>query len=281
MPQNPAPFRDLLAAGSTDELLGELLRLPVDSRRAIAGKLVKQAQLISGAPSGASWTNHWVPSQADATAAPADPAWKGRLAQRHWDCASLVSLASRSPEHAARYYPLPHRTVALQAIPALFPGDLHVFCGQWSEDYWKNPKNWDRNLNRDIMFDWVEQGLVEAPAHDGAVLFLISWTSVGDHGRTFLRWLGDHPRVTATIFNRVFDTNGRKGASLAQRDETLSFDNYRFDRFVIPGLIDLGIWSEDFVAQGISRALARDISAYEKRWFRSLARQLELDIRWP
>lgn len=258
---------DVIAAGDRSATLNLVAECPAPRRQAFCRPVVPQAKLISGAEHG---TTSAARSRASGNPDEAD-AWRGRLGDGHADAATVVMLGAKAAPQAAKLWPLPlDWGFAEKLIPALFPNDLEVFVAQWSADYLANPKHVDRNVGRAVMYEWIERGLVAPPAHDGAVLMLISgW--VGQPGKPLLRWLLAHPKVTAHLFTRIFTTVGVKGASLAQADEAFA-GTLRSN--VVPGLITAGVWKTQFVAEETRKALGMDLPPYQRRWFLKLADDL-------
>jgi hypothetical protein len=91
------------------------------------------------------------------------------------------------------------------------------------------------------------------------------------HGTDLLRYLEARPLLVEVTLRRIFDVDGIRGASLAQRDETAPPGRQRLDDGVIPDLIRRGYWTVDFVEDGIARPLSRGQSPYLARWFHGLA----------
>ncbi|GHE14279.1 hypothetical protein GCM10011381_40160 [Klenkia taihuensis] len=73
---------------------------------------------------------------------------------------------------------------------------------------------------------------------------------------------------------RFFDTEGVKGASLAQRDAFRPPGAKMVD-FVVPELIHRGHWTHAFARDGVARALAADLPPYQRRWFAELEDNLQ------
>ena len=268
---------ELLAAGRLPDLVDYLLSIAPAQRRKECQPLVSQAKAILKVSSG-STVKSWLRDMRDDYPGGREQfenAWKGNLKQKHWDAATVVLLAAKDAAHAAKVWPtLEDARLAQQIYPALFPDELSVIVEQWSADFAKNPRNWDRNRGRGVMYEWVEAGLVEPPTHPGAVLMLISgWTSKPGH--PMLRWLLERPKVTHEVFARLFSTQGVKGASLAQTDQSAGNDPLR--RIVVPGLMKAGVWSRDFVVEETESALGSDLPAYQRRWFAQLAKDLGLE----
>lgn len=269
-------IRDLLSAGRPRDLAALLASSESGQRRTACKPLVGQANAILGASSGSTVTSFLRDLREDYPGGHEQfvDAWIGRLTRGHWDAATTVLVASKAAPQAAKVWPIPQDDKFAQFVyPALFPNELTTFVEQWSADFAVSPKNWDRNRGRAVMYEWIESGLVETPRHDGAVLMLISgWAS--SPGKPLLRWLLKRPNVTSGVFARIFSTPGVKGASLAQTDQGEINDPLR--TVVVPGLVAAGVWSRDFVIQGVESALKDDLPAYQRRWFVRLAADLGL-----
>lgn len=110
-----------------------------------------------------------------------------------------------------------------------------------------------------------------APTQRGAVLCLATGVPGARRGSYLLRYLEDRPCLIGVTFAHIFDVDGVKGASLAQRDETTPWPEERLDNFVIPQLVQRGLWRREMVLDGIERALSRDQTPYLQRWFHGLA----------
>jgi len=269
-------IRELLATGRARDLVGELASVDASERRAVCKPLVGQARAILSV-SSASTVTSWLRDLRDDYPGGREQfvdAWEGRVTGGHWDAATTVLLGARMPAKAAKVWPIPDdRSFAQWVYPVLFADDLTAFVEQWSADFASNPKNWDRNRGRAVMFEWIEGGLVRVPHHNGAVLMLISgWAA--RPGKPLLRWLLARPKVTGELFVRIFTTRGVTGASLTQSDEGSGDDPLR--TVVVPGLVEAGVWSREFVVQGTESALRSDLSAYQRRWFVRLAADLGL-----
>ncbi|MCB7136537.1 hypothetical protein [Cellulosimicrobium marinum] len=269
-------LRALLSAGQRDELVAVLVAADPHARPTLCAPLVAQARAILSVQFGSTASGWLRTLREDYPGGHAQfvDAWDGAITMGHWDSATTVLLAARPPARAAKVWPIPlGKGFARSVYPALFREDLSVFLEQWSADFRSNPKHWDRNAGRGVMYEWVEEGLVDPPRHDGAVLMLFSGLTA-DPGRPLLRWLLARPKVTDELFRRIFTTPGVDGASLAQRDR------HEGDRplrtVVVPGLVTAGVWSRDFVVQGTEFALRSDLPEYQKRWFEGLARDLGL-----
>ena len=269
-------IRELLVAGRAGDLAARLASVEQSERRAVCKPLVGQAKAILSASSGSTVTSWLRDLREDYPGGHEQfvDAWAGRLRGEHWDAATTLLLGAKTPAQAAKVWPIPEdRSFAQRVYPALFPDDLAVFVEQWSADFAANPKNWDRNRGRAVMYEWIEAGLVPAPHHDGAVLMLISgWAAAP--GKPLLRWLRARPKITDELFARLFTTQGIKGASLMQTDQSAGDDPLR--TVVVPGLVKAGVWSEDFVARSTESALRSGLPAYQRRWFVQFAADLGL-----
>lgn len=267
-------IRALLSEGHRDDLLSELVALNASERRSVCKSAVVQANAVLSACSGATTTSWLRDLRPDYPGGHEQfvGAWKGRLRTEHWDAATAVLLASKKPAIAAKVWPVPEdKSFARRIFPALFPDDISVFVDQWSSDFVRSPKHWDRNRGRAVMYEWIEEGLAGTPQGDGAVLMIFSgWTAAP--GKPLLRWLLDRPRVTSELFTRIFTVQGVKGASLAQSDENVG--DHPIRNIVVPGLIKAGIWERDFVIQGANLALSSDLPPYQKHWFNKLLQGL-------
>lgn len=264
--------RDSLAAGRAQELAVQLASVEPSERRTVSKPLVGQASAMLSARFSSTVTSWLRDLRYDYPGGHEQfvDAWDGRLTQGHWDAATTVLLGSKTPSQAARVWPIPgDRAFAQWVYPLLFSDELTVFVTQWSTDFATNPKNWDRNGGRAVMYEWIEGGLVDPPHHDGAVLMLIGGFTA-EPGRPLLRWLLARPKVTSEVFTRIFTTPGVNGASLAQRDQSHG-DDSPLRTVVVPGLVKAGVWSRDFVAESARTALSSDLPAYQRRWFARLA----------
>ncbi len=244
-------------------------------RRATCKRLTGKAEAILSASSGstvASWLRDLREDYPGGHEQFVD-AWTGKLSTGHWDAATTVLLGSKTAAQAARVWPIPQdRSFARWVYPAFFPNDMKAIVERWSADFATNPKHWDRNSGRAVMYEWIEGGLVEGPHHDGAVLMLVGgWAA--RPGKRLLRWLLDRPRTTAELFARIFSTPGVKGASLEQIDQAEG--DHPMRTVVVPGLVKAGVWSREFVIQGVQSALRSDLPAYQRRWFVRLAADLD------
>lgn len=269
-------IRELLAAGCPSDLAARLASVEPSERRVVCKPLVGQARAILSASSGSTVTS-WLRDLREDYPGGREPfvdAWAGRLRGEHWDAATTVLLSAKMPAQAAKVWPIPEDgSFAQWVYPVLFPNDLIAFVEQWSADFASNPKNWDRNRGRAVMYEWIEAGLVQTPHHDGAVLMLISgWAA--RPGKPLLRWLLARPKVTSELFARLFTARGVRGASLTQSDQYAGNDPLR--TVVVPGLVKAGVWSRDFVVQSTESALRSDLPAYQRRWFVQLAGDLGL-----
>lgn len=269
-------IQELLGAGRAAKLAEQLAAVQAAQRVKLCKPLVGQAKRILNVSSGstvASWIRE-LPEDYPVGAEQFVDCWTGRLHSGHWDAATTVLLGSKTAVQAAKVWPIPEDGNFAQSVyPALFPNDLDVIIEQWSADFEANPKNWDRNRGRAVMYEWIESGLVHPPFHDGVVLMLISGRAAKP-GRPLLRWLLERPKVTTEIFARLFTTPGIKGASLAQSEHGEGNDPLR--TVVIPGLVRSGMWSQEFVVQGTQAALGSDLPAFQRRWFVRLAADLGL-----
>jgi hypothetical protein len=259
--------RELLEAGRPSDLARVLASVEQSERRAACKPLIGQAKAILSASSGSTVTS-WLRNLREDYPGGHEQfinAWTGRLSGGHWDAATAVLLGAKTAAQAARVWPIPENDAfARWVYPTFFPDELKEIVERWSADFAANPKNWDRNRGRAVMYEWIESGLVETPRHDGAVLMLVGgWAA--RPGKPLLRWLLARPRVTAEIFTRIFSTPGIKGASLAQMDQ--SGAGHPMRTVVVPGLVKAGIWSRDFVVQGAQSALTGDLPEYQRRWF--------------
>ena|GEM_PF-1829206 len=267
-------IKELLEEGRPNDLARALASVEQSQRRTACKPLVGQAKAILSASSGStvdSWLRNLREDDPRGREGFVD-AWTGRLTNEHWDAATTVLIGSKTAAQAARVWPIPEDHSFARAIyPTLFPNELIVIVEQWSADFAANPKNWDRNRGRTVMYEWIESGLVEVPHHDGAVLMLVGGYA-SRPGKPLLRWLLARPRVTAKLFTRIFSTPGVKGASLAQVDQVEA--DHPMRTVVVPGLVKAGVWSRDFVVQGAQSALRSDLPAYQRRWFVRLAADL-------
>lgn len=273
-------IRALLSEGEPRLLAERLISVEPQERPKLCRPLVKQAKAISGVSYGSTVKSWLKELRADFLSGYEYPggheqfidAWQGKLSDLHWDAATTVLLASKAPAQAAKVWPIPFDDEFTQWLyPELFPHDLSVFTEQWSADFATNPKHWDRNRGRTVMYEWIEEELVQPPEHDGAVLMCLEVTGMTGNGR-LLKWLVQHPVVTDTIFKKIFSTPGVKGASLAQSDQTDPDEPIRTS--VIPALMHKGIWTREFVEQSVRDAFASDLPPYQLRWFKRLAADL-------
>ncbi|PZR53488.1 hypothetical protein DNL40_08275 [Xylanimonas oleitrophica] len=200
-----------------------------------------------------------------------EPAWDGPLRPGHHQVAECVLLATSPLARATGLWPLDF-AVARDVLPRLLPDDLPAFVTRWSDQFRADPKAWDRNAGRAAMFDWAHAGLVPPPVEDGAVLMLVTGVPGTGDGAQLLRYLEERPVLITTTFARLFDVPGVKGASPAQRDQTTY--GRRLDDHVVPALVRRGWWSADQVRDGVRRALAAGLPAYQERWFRGLEQHL-------
>lgn len=259
--------RELLEAGRPSDLAHVLASVEHSERRAACKPLTGQAKAILSASSG-STVNSWLRHLREDYPGGHEQfinAWTGRLTSGHSDAATTVLLGAKTAAQAARVWPIPENDAfARWVYPTLFPYELNEIVERWSADFAVNPKNWDRNRGRAVMYEWIESGLVETPRHDGAVLMIIGGGAARP-GKPLLRWLLARPRVTAEIFTRIFSTPGVQGASLAQMDQAEAGHPMR--TVVVPGLVKAGTWSRDFVVQGAQSAVSGDLPEYQRRWF--------------
>lgn len=113
---------------------------------------------------------------------------------------------------------------------------------------------------------------LEPPARPGAVLLLITGVPWTLFARILLTYLLERPVLLRTTLPLLFTTPGIKGASAAQRDACA--DDGGLAGYVIPQLIDRGIWQRDEVSAWCARALEVPRSEYEFRWFPRLTEEL-------
>lgn len=202
-----------------------------------------------------------------------DGEWIGLLGPGHWSAAAAAVLACSTLSQAVKYAPLdPPDAYDLPRL--FFPDNLDAFVEEWSSRFLRNPRAWDRLRGVDAMFDWAHVGLVPAPTHQGAVLCLATGVPGARSGADLLRYLEDRPCLIEVTFARVFDVDGIKGASVAQRDEGTPWPNRRLDNYVIPQLIRRGHWTPEMVLSGIDRALERGQPPHLQRWFHGLAQHI-------
>lgn len=273
-------IRELLEQGRPGDLAVRLASVAPSERRSVCEPLVGQARAVLSANSGSTvtaWLRHLREDYPGGHHQFVD-AWTGRLTRGHWDAATTVLLGSKAAPQAAKVWPIPaDASFAQWVYPTLFPNELSAIVEQWSADFAANPKHWDRNGGRVVMYEWIEAGLVEPPRHDGAVLMLFSgWTS--RPGRPLLRWLLARPKVTDELFARIFSTPGVNGASPAQCDQ--GDGDHPLRTVVVPGLVKAGAWSRDFVVRSTESALQSDLPAYQRRWFVRLAADLGVPDRF-
>lgn len=195
--------------------------------------------------------------------------WAGRLRDAHGSAAAAAVIGCSPLDRATAYWPLDQPDS--HDLPlAFFPNDLTTFAEAWFARFLRNPKDWDRLRGFDAVFDWAQEGYIEPPTNQGAVLYFFTHTPGSGRGRDVLAYLDAHPRLVATTAAALFDVDGIRGASPAQRDATTPWPEERLDTYVIPALIADGRWSDQFVLDGVDRALSRDLPAYQQRWFRGL-----------
>jgi len=246
-----------LRAGRRDDVVLAVLSLPEDRRRSLRPAVRRHDRVVGAEPTGA---------RASAGE------WDGELRQAHWSAATAAVLGCSTVEQATTYVPLdPPDSYDLPK--ALFPEHLEAFAEEWFARYLRNPKVWDRIRGIESALDWAHEGLIPAPVDTGAVLFLITRVPGVFPGPEMLAYLEARPVLIDVTLRRIFDVDGIKGASLAQRDEGQP-PGTRMDDFVIPELIRRGHWTVDFVKDGIARARARGQSPYLARWFTGLAEQV-------
>lgn len=190
--------------------------------------------------------------------------WVGELRRGHHYAATTALLATASLTQATRLHPIEF-PLAYDLIPRLFPLDLVAFVEAWSHRFLANPKAWDRNVGIEAMFDWAQQGLIPAPSQHGAVLLLISQPRLW-------QYLNDRPVLIDTTLPLLFRVPGIKGASVAQRDETMSGPS--LGASVIPRLVRIGRWTREDVLAWCDIALDVPRSEYELRWFHQLRRHI-------
>ena len=243
-----------LRDGRRDDVVRAVLSLPADRRRRLRPQVRRHDRLVGGAPIGARSS---------------DGGWTGELRQGHHSAAAAAVLGCSTLEQAVTYAPL-DRPDAADLPAAFFPGQLDAFVREWSARYLRNPRAWDRIRGIDAMFDWARDGLVPPPTEDGAVLLLVTLVPGAFDGPDLLRYLEARPGLIEVTLRRVFDVDGVRGASLAQRDGR-ELPGRRLDDLVIPELVRRGHWTAGFVEDGIARALARNQPPHLARWFRGLA----------
>jgi hypothetical protein len=245
-----------LRAGRRDDVVQLLLDLPERRRRRLRTR--------------ARWFDELVSTSPFLSRSPG--AWDGILSDGHQSAAVAAVLGCSTLAQAVKYHPL-DMPDARDLPKAFFPEHLQAFSDEWSARFLRSPKAWDRIRGIEAQYDWAHEGLIPAPVHPGAVLFLVTRGPGYLDGPEFIRYLEARPVLIDVTLRRIFDVDGVKGASLAQRDETTG-QGSRMDDFVIPELIRRGRWSVEFVKDGIDRALARGQTPYLTRWFAGLAAQL-------
>lgn len=251
-----------LREGRRDDAVRALLALPADRRRRLRAPVRRHDRLVG--------------SRAIGERAPAGE-WAGELRAGHHSAAAAAVLGCSAVEQAVTYAPLiPPDSADLPK--ALFPGQLDAFAREWFARFRRNPKAWDRIGGLDAPFDWAHEGLIPAPVDDGAVLYLITSVPRAQDGPDLLRYLEARPCLVEVTLRRIFDVDGIRGASLAQRDER-ERPGRRMADFVIPELVRRGHWTAEFVEDGIRRALARGQSPYLARWFTRLAEHVAAPSR--
>jgi hypothetical protein len=243
-----------LRAGRRDDVVQAVLSLPGGRRRRLRPAVRRYDRLVGGAPTGAR--------------APAGE-WDGELRQGHWSAATAAVLGCSTLEQAVTHTPL-DRPDSHDLPKAFFPEHLEAFAREWFARYLRNPKAWDRIRGIESAWDWAHEGLIAPPVDDGAVLHLVSGVPGVLAAPDALAYLEARPVLIDVTLRRIFDVDGIKGASLAQRDEG-QIPGQRMDDHVIPELIRRGYWTVEFVEDGIARALARGQTPYLERWFTRLA----------
>lgn len=241
--------------GHRDEAIEVLVGMSSAQRQRLRTAVRAHERFVTGYPDGAR--------------AP-DREWLGPLRSGHRSAAAAALLASSTLSQAVKYAPL-DMPDAVDLPRALFPDDLDAFVEEWSARFLRNPKASDRIRGLDAMFDWAHEGLVPAPTQRGAVLCLATGVPGARSGTYLLRYLEERPCLIKVTFARIFDVDGVKGASLAQRDEATPWSGRRLDNYVIPQLVQRGHWSREMVLNGIERALSRGQTPYLQRWFHGLA----------
>lgn len=244
-----------LRRGHRDEAIEVLMSIPPAQRQRLRPAVRAYERLVAGCPEGAR--------------AP-DREWRGPLRSGHRSAAAAAFLACSTLSQAVKYAPL-EMPDAFDLPRVFFPEDISAFVEEWSSRFLRNPKAWDRIRGLDAMFDWAHHGLVPAPTQQGAVLCLATGVPGARSGTHLLRYLEERPCLIQVTFARIFDVDGVKGASLAQRDETTPWPRRRIDNYVIPQLVQRGLWSQEMVLNGIDRALSRGQTPYLQRWFNGLA----------
>ncbi|WP_459643589.1 hypothetical protein [Kineococcus sp. NUM-3379] len=244
-----------LRRGRRDEAVEVLLSMPARRRQRLRPAVRAHERFVTGHP--------------DSARAP-DGEWTGPLRSGHWSAAAAALLACSPLPQAVKYWPLDMPDAA--DLPrAFFPENLDAFVEEWSARFLRNPRAWDRIRGLDAMFDWAHEGLVPAPTQQGAVLCLATGVPGARSGTHLLDYLEERPCLIEVTFARIFDVDGIKGASLAQRDETTPWRSRRLDNYVIPQLVRRGHWSRQLVLDGIDRALGRGQTPYLQCWFHGLA----------
>lgn len=246
-----------LRAGRRDDVVRAVLGIPEERRRRLRPAVRRHERLVGGEPIG--------------IRAP-DGEWAGELRASHRSAAAAALLGCSTVEQAVTYAPL-DLPDAVDLPKALFPDHLEAFAREWSARFLRAPRAWDRIRGIEAQFDWTHEGLIPPPVDAGAVLFLVTRAQGALDGPDLLRYLEARPVLIDVTLRRVFDVDGIRGASLAQRDEGTPAGR-RVDDLVIPQLVRRGYWTADFVRDGIERALARGQPPYQARWFRGLAAQV-------
>jgi hypothetical protein len=249
------PLFDLLAAGDRAGTLAYVAAMDDGEKRRQKSLVRKLRLVVSAEPTGARSADGW---------------WQGELQPDHWAAADIAHMACIGAERSADLS-YTDRTVARDAPPALFPGQLELFVESWSARYERNPKGWDRNRGIEAMFDWVRDGLVPAPVQRGAMLLLLSETQV--QRINFLKFLRERPGLVDVTLKELFRVPGVKGASAMQFDEANPED--RRLSVLLPQLVKLGYWDGEWVRRSIERVLASDEwPEYQKRFFKLLRSNL-------
>lgn len=253
----PEELTRAIARGERDRAIEILLQCEAAMRRSLRREVKPLHDAILGAPSGSRAPNG---------------EWEGALRSAHWSAAAAALMGCSTLAQAVRYYPLdPPDSVEIPV--ALFPEDLEAFATEWSARFHRNPKAWDRIRGLDAMFDWAHAGLIGPPLYDGAVLLLVCQPQ-HTSATGLLRFLEARPVLINSTLARIFDVDGVRGASPAQVDATRYVGERGVANFVIPQLIKKGYWDRRWVIDGIDRALARDLGAYQHRWWRQLRDQI-------
>ena len=250
------PLFDLLAAGDRAGTLAYAAGMDDDEKRRQKSLVRKLRLVVSAEPTSARSTGGW---------------WLGRLTADHWAAADIAHMACIGAERSADLSYTDVK-VARDAPPALFPDRLDLFVESWSARYERNPKGWDRNRGIEAMFDWVRDGLIPAPARRGAMLLLLRETQMDRVA--YLKFLRERPGLIDVTLKELFRVPGVTGASAMQFDETNPWENRRLS-VLLPQLVKLGYWDDEWVRQRIERVLASDEwPEYQKRFFKLLRSNL-------